>query len=65
MWDINCHGNKHCVLNPDHKAKCRQCNLYIPQSEIAQHKEEYHQPELVNIRHNLRQCDNSGKVVSL
>ena len=63
-WDVNRHGNEHCVLNPDCKVKCRQCNVFIAQSEIAQHKEEYHQPELVNTRRNLRQCDNSGKVVS-
>ena len=63
-WDINCHGNEHCVLNPDCNVKCRQCNVFIAQSEIAQHKEEYHQPELVNTRCNLRQHDNSGKVVS-
>ena len=63
-WDVNRHGNDHCVLNPDRKVKCRQCNMFIAQSEIAQHKEEYHQPELVNTRRNLRQCDNSGKVVS-
>ena len=63
-WDVNHHGNDHCVLNPDRKVKCRQCNMFIAQSEIAQHKEEYHQPELVNTRRNLRQRDNSGKVVS-
>ena len=63
-WDVNRHGNDHCVLNPDRKVKCRQCNMFIAQSEIAQHKEEYHQPELVNTRRNLRQRDNSGKVVS-
>ena len=63
-WDVNCHGNEHYVLNPDRKVKCRQCNMFIAQSEIAQHKEDYHQPELVNTRRNLRQCDNTGKVVS-
>ena len=63
-WDVNRHGNEHCVLNPDHKVKCRQCNVFIAQSEIAQHKEDYHQPALVNTRHNLRQHDNTGKVVS-
>ena len=62
-WDVNRHGNDHCVLNPDRKVKCRQCNMFIAQSEIAQHKEDYHQPELVNTRRNLRQCDNTGKVV--
>ena len=46
------------------KVKCRQCNVFIAQSEIAQHKEDYHQPELVNTRCNLRQCNNTGKVVS-
>ena len=38
--------------------------MFIAQSEIAQHKEDYHQPELVNTRRNLRQRNNSGKVVS-
>ena len=38
--------------------------MFIAQSEIAQHKEDYHQPEFVNTRCNLRQHDNNGKVVS-
>ena len=33
--DVNRHGNEHCVLNPDCKVKCRQCNMFIAQSEIA------------------------------
>ena len=61
-WDVNRHGNEHCVLNPDHKVKCRQCNVFIAQSEIAQHKEEYQQPALVNTRRNLRQCDRIEKL---
>ena len=33
-WDVNCHGNDHCILNPDRKVKCRQCNMFIAQSEM-------------------------------
>ena len=71
-WDVKRHTQNHCPLNPKIMVRCRICKKDFGQFDFPVHKEQYHQKELVQTRHNadavyrnersLRQRDENGKV---